>query len=305
VFDTRSRRAVVISQVVAVLVAALSQFLIHPHSARASIPAKRPVVLRGRTIVETSGNSAISVNLPRTTILAGGGFTPRLSGGGRIIGFVLTKTEGITEIGTGPTLYGFFANRCTKAGCPPYRKPSIYFIESSNLPKGAPRLPAGDYNLYLVGDGTSPTYEFLIGSLAGTTRISATAPANFEIDSIEPGTLSEPAGRTIFSGGSFDEAKGAGLSFFGMWVTGEDHISTTYGICTYESSSSAPPEPLAFAPSCPGGEGADGTTQPHLPEDGGLILSYSEMRLVDGLGGWYATSSRVGSAGAVALRLHF
>jgi hypothetical protein len=263
------------------------------------------VVLKGRTIVETRGNSVVPVTLPRTTKLAGGGITPRLSGGGRIIGFVLTKTEGVKKLGTGPTLYGFFANRCTKAGCPPYKKPSIFFIEASNLPKGDPRLPAGDYNLYLVGDGTSPTYEFLIGDLAGKTKVTANAPAKFDIVSIEPGTVSDPAGRTIFSGGSFAEAQGAGLSFFGMWVTGEDHISTSYGICTYESSASAPPEPLAFAPSCPGGEGVDGTTQPHLPEDGGLILSYSEMRLINGLGGWYATTSKVGSAGAVALRLHF
>jgi hypothetical protein len=269
-------------------------------TAQASV--SRPSVVKRVTSVVVNHNSMFEVKIPRDVSL-GKGFTPMLRGGGRVVGFLLTRTDEVDAIGDGPTVSGFHLNRCGEPGCPQYRKPSLFFVETTNLPQGKPRLPAGRYNLYLVGDGAKVSYEFRFGELSGSAELQSPRPANFDISSGDPGLVHDPIGRTVFSGGDFSDTEGPGFSFFGLWVTGGNHVATGYGICTHEAES-VPPE-IAFSPGCPGGDGSVGNTRPQAPEDGGLVLTYSEPRLVPGLGGWYASANDVESGGAVTLRLSF
>ena len=288
------------SAIASVLIAAVT--LCAPRgTAHASVP--RPSVVKGVTTVVVDHNSMFEVRIPKAVSL-GKGFTPSLRGGGRVVGFFLTRADGVDEIGEGPTVSGFHLNRCGEPGCPQYRKPSLFFVETSNLPQGRPRLPAGRYNLYLVGDGARASYEFRFGELSGSAELQSPRPANFDISSGDSGLVQDPIGGTVFSGGDFSgETEGPGFSFFGLWVTGSNHVATGYGICTHEAES-VPPE-VAFSPGCPGGNGSFGNTRPQEPEDGGLVLTYSEPRLVPGLGGWYASANEVESGGAVVLRLRF
>lgn len=269
-------------------------------TARASGPS--PSVMRGVTTVEVNRNSKFAVTIPKAVSL-GEGFIPRLSGGGRVVGFFLTRTD-VDVIGEGPTVSGFHLNRCGEPGCPPHKEPSLFFVETANLPQGRPRLPAGRYNLYLVGDEARVRYEFRFKELSGTGELSDPRPADFGISSVEPGSIQDPVGRTVFSGGDFSgETEGPGFSFFGLWVTGTNHVATEYGVCTHEVEPAA--SEAAFSPGCPGGDGSMGNTRPQVPEDGGLVLTYTEPRSIPGLGGWYASANEVRSGGAVVLRLSF
>lgn len=217
-------------------------------------------------------------------------------GNGRVQGVILAKV-GKSSDGTRPTIQNVTLGQCKKRGCKAQRD-ALPGVPSGSGMDG--RL-SGLWELYVIADGAPVTVVLEIAGLRGSSFVRVNDPVRAEIKTLTP-RVDDHAANVVHSTGDFTTLDKPRFGLVGMWVAGANHVATASGDCLYhaeeEDDPAYPPEPVAFLPGCPTGEGF-----PFLdvgPQASMELISSSYGRPI-GLGAWFATASQVSRHGAVAL----
>jgi hypothetical protein len=103
-----------------------------------------------------------------------------VSGGGRFAGIVLVGPEGWRDTMLEVILF----NRCTTRGCrPPGRRDDLAFL-TDRRGEWTDTLPAGDYTLYLIADGSPVEVVLNLRGPTGITRLTPPPSRNLTIKTL-------------------------------------------------------------------------------------------------------------------------
>lgn len=261
-----------------------------------------PPTLAGTTVVTGSSTAGMRVRLTRSISLPlDRRGQVRISGNGRTVGIVLTRADLAEPMR--PTYAYVRFGFCTKPGCRAKETHDgpIGFNPGEG---GRLRLTPGDYQLYVVADGSPVTATISLPGLPGTTRLRPGVRNRF---GPRTPTVRSPAGSSnVYGAGDMHEFGGfGGLSLqaiglnTGPWVAGE------VGDCVYGTR--PPVEQAAFQPRCPGGAGAtvvDGVVTALTIHRQYYFNAY--LRVVPGLlghGAWFVAAGNVTEVAIPSLQL--
>lgn len=236
---------------VLVLVSALG---VSVDAVAAPVAAPGPIELRSRVIVKGNESASVLVRIPRAIEFHGPfswrrpeGPVPEVkivSGSGRFVGLAIVPTD--YDPGSAqPIVVGQF-RKCSDAPCRDRRV--MNFLRP--MVAGAPKLPAGDYRLHLLTDGSPVEIHMeLDGLSSGTVRLRPDESSHFDLQTPQQTVFSSPSHYwevdAHFNGGKV-----------GLWVTvlwarfKEETSQYAWGICSLEQS---PPVPMFLSgPACSG-----------------------------------------------------
>ncbi|MGH2710536.1 MAG: hypothetical protein ACRDH9_04950, partial [Actinomycetota bacterium] len=204
----------------------------------------------GTTVVSGAGGTAVSVRLPEDAVLNGkvGGFIDRfvdieLEGNSPMLGFVLSDNlpegEGgryLQAVRLGRDYYSsFFQDFATST-----------FDE---VEPGRYLVPAGDYTLYLVGDGSPVTASIPLDGLDGAVQVGTVRPADLEFNVLSNLADPEATGQQhLYSVGFGDSHLHGGLQTMTVDIRMLLDVESS-GTCWY--SEQPRDEQTAFLPGCP------------------------------------------------------
>lgn len=222
-------------------------------------------VLAGRTIISGSKTAATQVRLPRRVRIPrprGGWDGPfpdiALSGKGRIVGFYLTRRK-VADFNL-PYLLSYRVRFCAKRGCRSQRSYQFVYGKQGGPPDesgdshGDILLPAGNYLLYLIADGSPATIRLRLHGLAGTTSIRPSSPVDSGFSLPTPNnSTTVPGGNAFWYGHEANFQGKAGIFIGVLRMRVENWARLRWGDCLYEPAIPPPPAPLAYSPECPGG----------------------------------------------------
>jgi hypothetical protein len=108
-------------------------------------------------------------------------------------------------------------------------------------------LPAGIYDLYVLGREEPVSLTIRLRGLEGVTRLEATAPTDARIrsGSIEPQT--SPGGFSYSFGGAGRVHRGNGVIFSALWYRPKAGSASRWDSCFFTGT---PPPPEATLPAC-------------------------------------------------------
>lgn len=218
-------------------------------------------------------------------------------GDGRIVAFVLTSARP-DESGFRATYASWRVGRCLKKGCTAARDWALINVVD-NL--DGRLLPAGKYRLHFIADGAPAQVRLELPGLSDKVDLYPRGPITASVETLQP-TLLDGAGEALFSGGATTKLSGNGFSALSMWVDGDGEAAKgQMGQCIHKD---APPEDrLAYSPACVGADDKD--TQELRAYTNDASWWEPDLRLWQGVAGWYATNSAVKRAGAIALWIKF
>lgn len=218
-------------------------------------------------------------------------------GDGRIIAFVLSKATP-DDSGYRPTYASWRVGRCLKRGCTAAR--DWAFINVVDNLDGRV-LPAGKYRLHFIADGAPAQVRLELPGLSGKVSLRPRDPITASVKALKP-TLVENGGETLFSGGASTKFTGSGFSALSMWVDGDGEAAKgQMGQCIHKDV--PPDDRLAYSPACVGAD--DKGNQELRAYTNDASWWEPDLRLWDGVVGWYATTSAIKRAGAIALWIKF
>lgn len=265
----------------------------------ARTPAPVPHLGRVSTFAASSTRSIV-FEIPKPVPLKG--FDMWDEGDGRVHGWVLHQLNGPPNRRV--MVDGATIGRCAARGCK--AKPQgISFVGYWGVNK---KMPAGIYRLTVIADGAPVTVHVVASTLRGRMQAFPQTPVASEI--LTSSVRMDAAGaKNVYSAGDYSELgnQRPDYSVFGMWAMGRTDGLVAAQPCAYYTGrvEDDPPEEAAFTPGCPLEE--DGNT-PDAFQAKGFMLTSSMMgrnQAPYGQGGWFATTTEVKEAAAVALWLDF
>jgi hypothetical protein len=196
-----------------------------------TVDATRKVALSGRT------TGYVKITLPRAASLAGipGPGFAAVQGKGRYVGFVLyqEKAGGLRILG----------GKARGSALGTYVLP----LQGANLGSSY-ALPAGDYRLYLLADGSPATVTLIFKGLgAGTVAVQPQRQVRYKLATPSP-TLATPGGANFVYGGAAGRLHGQGIAFDFLRTANNNFMVSNTQMCFYEGA--PPAAPIAYAPGC-------------------------------------------------------
>lgn len=151
-------------------------------------------------------------------------------------------------------------------------------------------LPAGDYDLYLLAEGSRVDVTLRLDGLAGTTSLEPAIPVDFDARLLEP-RLIAPGANTM-TAGAFGELTSDGVNFVAVIDEEAVHGASARGICRYRMQPE--PEATAYGPTCPslngdGQERLSTKASASIGSAGGRVVDYQKISAgAHGLGAWFS-----------------
>jgi hypothetical protein len=260
-------------------------------SATASDLIEEPITLRGVSRFTATEPSAILVRFPQPIDVSD--FHVGYEAAGRASGFVLTKVGHYPDESQRPVMEDVTIGQCLTRGCK--ARPGMHAQFGFNVAK-----LRGVWRLTMIADSAPVTVALRLKDVPGRSRIRLRAPVAAEIKTLEPTVWTEDDDQ-LMSAGAFSDVADSDFGMVGLWLDGDGHVATGYGICMYEQRPPYPDE-AAFAPGCPLGDRYNATANGKGGR-AGVIFSAGSLNRTDGLGAWYSTNAEVSRYGAVALWL--
>lgn len=276
----------------------------------ASAPASRAVELGATNVISGSRTAAMHVRLPVASSVSLEFLGPNedivVGGKGRLAGVVLTRSD--VDRPERPTLAAIRTSFCTEPGCEATAFNVGLFGYDGLQIGGTGELPAGDYDLYLVADGSSARVVLRLDGPAGTVKLRPSLAPRSETYEPERHLYVDGA-KNVYSEGRVIEAAGDSLWAFAAYrIRGSAWNGGRYSRCIYQGQ--PPPSPVGFAPGCPGGSEIDAlVTELEAPSgEYDHVHHASTMMLTGGTWGYgsnYVTSGMVDDVETVAVYIDF
>lgn len=266
-----------------------------------------PVELCGTTTIVGSRSATMRVMLPTTARVLEPAVT--ISRPGRYGGVVFVEES---PDHTGSVLLVSSLPRdalCDEDECPLPPVHVFSFVDDDwvRAEEGGDVLPAGTYVLHLIADGVPTEVTLGLEGRPGEVELAPESPADIEIQALEPRVPLEPS-QSVFWGGGFRVRERTGMYIAASWAVFDPNFVYDHWACEYDFE---PPEPIAYAPGCPGAStyrGTGGWVGIHegstLSRAAGIILGPPERGPL-GLGQWLTLGGRAKKIGALNVWLTF
>jgi hypothetical protein len=219
---------------------------IYPPSSNVRMP------LAGQTVLAGSASGKVAVRLDRPATFAvptgadAGGL--HVTGQGRFTGFALVAD------GTDPNRVMISGGKVANglpAEHPLTDAAMLAITHTTALPLGASswEIPAGDYHLYLIADGSPVTVTLTFGNQTGSTRLTPTEPV--AADLARPGNRF--TGQGVHGGGATGRLRGPGLLTQLAATLHKPTLAQNFTHCFYPGEQAA--ASATYGPGCPGSSG--------------------------------------------------
>ena len=223
-------------------------------------PVPRVFQLSGRTTITANGSGAVRVRIPgRAELSAIDDFRTleqnpnhevRISGRGRVAGFVLTKLGPRTDrLEPLATVVGLQYGMCSGRACAPVKDPVMVLEAKGDGVTSDSRtfsIPGGDYTLHVVADGAPVRIVIDFPNLPGDQRLAVpTANHTTVVEAADAGN-----GRYTSSGTL--RLPGLGLVVGAAITRGEHYTGPGGGFCVVraEPGSERPTDPYDAVTGC-------------------------------------------------------
>ena len=115
-------------------------------------------------------------------------------------------------------------------------------------------LPAGDYTLYLITDGSPATVKLRLKGLSGSAKVHPRAERRFQLKTLEE-SVAYPQGSPLYSAGGAGRLSSQGILFHALDVRSDAWVGGQNGYCLFPHDDSERPAAVKYAPYCgqPGG----------------------------------------------------
>jgi hypothetical protein len=205
--------------------------------------------LTGETVITATASGKVPVRLDRPATftvphLSGGPGSVQVTGEGRYAGFALvadgTDRDRVV-IGGGRVDNGLPADSSRGDS----ETLALSLTDALDFTAPSYELPAGDYHLYVIADGSPVTVKLSLGGLSGSTRLTPTVPV--AADLAQPDARYLPQG--VQTAGAPGRLRGEGLLFNVAASLHSPSLQQDYTTCTYvgeERTANA-----TYAPGCP------------------------------------------------------
>ena len=187
-----------------------------------SAPITEPVILCGVNVITASRASVLRVNLPTAVTIAdiGPGLDVEVTGSAPVAGFALVNsgwTHGYL-VGAFPMI-------------PPLQtSPKAFAMGQHDGIPGSETFPPGEYNLFLLADGSPVTVVLRLSGLSGQTQLSPVTPADYRGGFLPP-RYSVPTGQ-YFSADRTEQLPLGGLGLRLAWVEAQGPGSAQAATCS-------------------------------------------------------------------------
>jgi hypothetical protein len=239
--------------------------LVAPSAAAPADPGgtPAPVSLAGKNVIVGDKGAVIDVRIDTPAVWSGRAEDVKITGGGDLPGFVLTKPAKYT-----------------------YDHPVLGRIESSydEVVASASRLPArgitkdltlkqrtlllmpmkevlkpGNYKLYLIADEEPVRITLTLTGLLGKQRIEPTAPTGLDMARLPERTSLTAPVAGVFTAGDDRKLERPGLVYDVIAIEAKDSPEGEIGSCVYRGKprDEEQGEPISYGPHCIGGQGSD------------------------------------------------
>jgi hypothetical protein len=221
-----------------------------PAAVAAPVPALGAV-----TVLTASRPLSVDVRLPRrATVSTPFGDSPDLtvSGGGRLVAFVLAGTDAATRgvtLAGGATGSGAAVRRFLMP-LPAFPSPGGSSFEVVKTFADTTALPAGTYRLYVVPDGRTARVTLRLHGVSGQVSL---APVRRAVAEVVPGTpfpADTPTRTNVFAATAARHLGGRGLALQVLRSTLDGEVAWQLDMCHDNPGSVDAPPP----PGCPNGE---------------------------------------------------
>ncbi len=224
-----------------------------PVTASGTVYRRNSITLGATNIFTARTISGLNVRIPRPATFRAGVSSPdiRIRGAGRMAGYVLVQ-QGV-PFEDRISLTTTFSRFCDKPGCRSSEEP-FFWHSGRNVPYDPQTklrtLPAGDYTLYLIADGTPVEVTFRFRGLSGRRAVALTKRADGTVTLPRVRMSVEPTKTAYWFGEEFDLSGSGGVAIMLVRLKGDNLVSSRREGCFYGED--PPPDPLAYAPQCPG-----------------------------------------------------
>jgi hypothetical protein len=168
-----------------------------------------------------------------------------ISGAGRFAGIAMADYRG----SEGAMLIAIDNSYCATPGCVgTYTRDRIGMVSDPAVKGGwTSVLPAGDYLLHVISDGSPVSVTLRLAGLSGTTSVAPTGPSALAVKTLDQKLAAgTPPAQPVWSAaGTGHLGSHGGVIASNMWFTGKVHAVSDYGDCLYQG------EPPFYAPRCP------------------------------------------------------
>jgi hypothetical protein len=199
-----------------------------------------PAAVAGTVTLSGSATAYVPVRLSKAADLVNPFYdrsVPFATGSGRYLGFVLSdgKPGGLRILAGEQVGSRLGAYAIGLQGVPAANSPTF-------------PVPAGDYRLYLLADGSPTTVTARFKGLPGATTLRPARRVPYSL--LSPALFVSPTGTLAVGGGEGDVSDG-GIAFDVLTDVNAQFLASNTTLCFYPTT--PPPPPVGYGPGCPGG----------------------------------------------------
>jgi hypothetical protein len=223
--------------------------LLLPVSALGASPKKSASISLGaRNLLSGSETAKMQVRVPRSATiekpLAGGSGVSVKGGDNGFVGFALVERTSDDD------RIAFVGGRLEeRTGLPPV----VMGLGGPDNTRSDLKVPAGEYDLYLITESPGVEVILRLKGLAGRKSLRPQGRVTAKMVTPEPDYSSggvDGAPKNLYSAGAGGRTRGSGLLFDVLWQKRQVHVDTLNTFCYYLEKPD-PQHPAPYAPGCP------------------------------------------------------
>lgn len=167
----------------------------------------------------------------------------QVEGRGRFVGFLLASARGGFDYDESLLVLAGHYRRCSSLGCDSRPRPVTHPLGLERLDRID--LPAGDYRLYLINDGTPASLTIRLKGVHGEVRLPSGDPAAVTVR--EPEVQLTAGG--VHSVGQTERIERSTLAWNTRWFRADPSLVHAFGTCVYDGRPPVPEE-AAYLHTC-------------------------------------------------------
>ena len=288
------------------------------HAAAAEAGGQQPSTLGATTVITGRNAATVDVRLTTPAVWSGDSSDVRITGGGELPGFVLTKQ---TKSVYNHPLLGRLESRYEDVVASAVRLPKSGVTKDLSaedrtllmMPMKTVIEP-GVYRLYLVAGGSPVKIELELKGLLGTTRITPTDRTGIDMKRLPERTSLRVPAENLFTAGDDAKLERTGFIFDALVVELKGSPEGEFGSCVYRGQplDEEDGEEVSYGPHCIGGAGRDSVSSSFHYTTTFMNEGYGVMwGMVSGLerddwtlSTWYRGTGTIGKAAAFGFWLN-
>lgn len=218
----------------------------------AATPRRAAAVLGAENVITGSTTRAMRVILPVESSISleflEDNDDVTIGGRGRLTGVVLAGSD--VDDPERPIFHAIRTSFCGKRSCEATAL-NVALVHGQSQLSSRGKLPAGTYDLYLIAEGAPARVELRLQGPRGKVWLRPSRDVDAGIYEPSGHVYADPVKNVYAEGRVFDVSGGSLWTFSAYRIKGSASNGYKTSRCIYRGD--PPPEPVGFAPGCPGG----------------------------------------------------